>query len=211
MDEKRVTFRSGELTLEGLLAIPAGSAEAGAAVICHPHPLYGGSMHNNVVEAILEALWLLGCATLRFNFRGVGASEGAYDEGQGESRDALAAVAFAAANAGVRAGGVTLAGYSFGAMVAMRAGLTASEVNRVIAVALPVAMAGLSSLGVASKPVLLVSGDRDSYSPADAVRALGARLGSLATARIIAGADHFFGGFEGELSSVIARALGARV
>ncbi len=211
MDEKRVTFRSGDLALEGLLAVPSASAAAGAAVVCHPHPLYGGSMHNNVVEAILEAMWSLGCATLRFNFRGVGASEGGYDEGKGESRDALAAVAFAVANSGVRAGAVTLAGYSFGAMVATRAGLATQEVNRVIAVALPVAMADLSSLGAASKPVLLVSGDRDSYSSPGGVRALGTALGPLATVRIIPGADHFFGGFEGELSSVIAGALDARV
>ncbi len=74
MQEKQVTFRSGELTLEGLLANPGGKAPA--AVVCHPHPMYGGSMFNNVVDAILSAMWQLGYATLRFNFRGVGASEG---------------------------------------------------------------------------------------------------------------------------------------
>jgi alpha/beta superfamily hydrolase len=208
MDEKHVTLRSGDLTLEGLLAMPTASAPTGAAVVCHPHPLYGGSMHNNVVEAVLDAMWSLGCATLRFNFRGVGGSEGEYDEGRGETADALAAVTFLASQTGAPPHGVTLAGYSFGAMVAMRAGLDASNVARVVAVALPVAMADFSP-GAAFKPVLLVSGDRDSYSPADKVRALGTRLGEQASVRIVAGADHFFGGFEGELSTVIAAALRA--
>ena len=206
MDEKNVTLRSGDLTLEGLLAMPAALAPTGAAVVCHPHPLYGGSMHNNVVEAVLDAMWSLGCATLRFNFRGVGASEGEHDEGRGETADALAAVAFLASQTGAPPHGVTLAGYSFGAMVAMRAGLDASNVARVAAVALPVAMADFSP-AAASKPVLLVCGDRDSYSPADKVRALATRLGERASVRIVAGADHFFGGFEAELSTVIAAAL----
>ena len=83
MKEAAVTFRSGELTLEGLLANPGGDAPT--AVVCHPHPMYGGSMNNNVVEAILAALWQAGYATLRFNFRGVGLSEGEHDGGPGRS------------------------------------------------------------------------------------------------------------------------------
>ena len=74
MDETQVSFRSGDLTLEGLLANPGGGAPA--AVVCHPHPMYGGSMYNNVVEAILAAMWQAGYATLRFNFRGVGSQRG---------------------------------------------------------------------------------------------------------------------------------------
>src|SRR6266850_2414037 len=77
LQEKQVTFRSGDLTLKGLLASPGGDAPA--AVVCHPHPMYGGSMFNNVVDAILAAMWRLGYSTLRFNFRGVGASEGEHD------------------------------------------------------------------------------------------------------------------------------------
>ena len=83
MKEESVTFPCGDLRLEGLLAKPDASRAARAAVVCHPHPLYGGSMHNNVVEAVLEALWKLGFATLRFNFRGVGASDGEHSGGVG--------------------------------------------------------------------------------------------------------------------------------
>ena len=95
MKEERVTFKSGELTLEGMIAYPdAGAGPHRAAVVCHPHPLYGGSMYNNVVDAALEALHARGFATLRFNFRGVGQSEGEFDNGKGEADDAVAAVRF---------------------------------------------------------------------------------------------------------------------
>ncbi len=99
MNEIPVSFRSGDLTLEGLIANPGGNAPA--AVVCHPHPMYGGSMYNNVVDAILAAMWQTGYATLRFNFRGVGASEGEHDGGPGEVDDAIAATAFMLAQPGV--------------------------------------------------------------------------------------------------------------
>src|SRR5216683_1674166 len=92
MKETRVTFQSDELTLEGLLSEAAAPSDT--AVVCHPHPQYGGSMYNNVVEAILDALWALGYSTLRFNFRGVGNSDGEYGGGEGEVQDAIAAVEY---------------------------------------------------------------------------------------------------------------------
>lgn len=206
MSESRITFPCGDLMLEGLLTLPEGEAP-GAAVVCHPHPMYGGSMHNNVVEAVLEALWRRQFATLRFNFRGVGDSEGEYDGGEGELDDVREALAFLAGKAGVKS--VTLAGYSFGASVSLRVGLTDPAVNRLVLVALPVAvMAGPSDS--ASKPVLLVSGDRDSYSPLEPLRTLAGKLGSRARLEILAGADHFFGGYEAQLSAFIGTALADR-
>src|SRR5579864_2547142 len=83
MKEQPVTFRSGSLALKGLIAKPEGAAPTRAGVVCHPHPLYGGSMYNNVVDAALEAMWSLGWASLRFNFRGVGESEGEHSGGAG--------------------------------------------------------------------------------------------------------------------------------
>jgi len=135
MQEVQVTFRSGDLTLEGLLANPGGNAPA--VVVCHPHPLYGGSMYNNVVDAVLAAMWQAGYATLRFNFRGVGASDGEHDGGPGEVDDAVAAMAFLLAQPGVRREGAIMAGYSFGAMVAVTAGYARADVARIVAVALP--------------------------------------------------------------------------
>jgi uncharacterized protein len=206
MSESRITFPCGDLKLEGLLTLPEGGAP-GAAVVCHPHPMYGGSMYNNVVEAVLEALWRRQFATLRFNFRGVGDSEGEYDGGEGELDDVHEAVAFLAGKAGVKS--VVLAGYSFGASVSLRAGLTDPAVDRLVLVALPVAgMTGPSDS--TSKPVLLVSGDRDSYSPLEPLRTLAGRLGSRARLEILAGADHFFGGYEARLSALIGAELAER-
>ena len=207
MQEVQVTFRSGDLTLKGLIANPGGNAPA--AVVCHPHPLYGGSMYNNVVDAVLSAMWQAGYATLRFNFRGVGASDGEHDGGPGEVDDAGAAMAFLLAQPGVRKEGAIMAGYSFGAMVALTAGYARADVARIVAVALPLAMADARIPDGASKPVLLVSGDRDSYSPVAGLRALESKIGGSARLEIIAGADHFFGGHETELSRVISDALKA--
>jgi alpha/beta superfamily hydrolase len=202
--EERVNFANGDLALEGLLARPQSRGPAPAAVVCHPHPMYGGSMHNNVVEAVLSALWQAGYATLRFNFRGVGSSEGEYDGGDGETLDARAAVRFVASQPGVIAGSIIMAGYSFGAAIAMRAGLEDPAVSRVIAVALPVGVMASGAAGESKKPVLLISGDSDSYSPEAKVRAVAAGMGALAKVKIISGADHFFGGFENALTAAIA-------
>ena len=206
MNERHVTFASGALTLEGMLNNPGGGAPA--AVVCHPHPLYGGSMFNNVVDAILAALWERGYATLRFNFRGVGSSEGEHDGGPGEVDDAAAALDFLLAQAGVRRDGAVMAGYSFGAMVALSAGYEKAAAARIVAVALPIAMVEARLPAGASKPLLLVSGDRDDYSPVEGLKALQAKIGKSAHLEIIAGADHFFGGREGELSAAISSALG---
>jgi alpha/beta superfamily hydrolase len=207
MSEIQVSFRSSDLTLEGLLANPG--ANAPAAVVCHPHPLYGGSMYNNVVDAILAAMWQAGYATLRFNFRGVGASEGEHDGGPGEVDDAVAAMTYLLAQPGVRKEGAVMAGYSFGAMVAVSAGYERAEIARIVAVALPLAMADARIPEGASKPVLLVSGDRDSYSPVAGLQALKSKIGGSARLEIVAGADHFFGGREAELVRVISAALAA--
>jgi uncharacterized protein len=206
--EELVRFACGDLKLEGLLARPGGTAPVPGAVVCHPHPMYGGSMHNNVVEAVLDAMWQAGYATLRFNFRGVGASEGEYDGDEGEVLDARAAVKFIASQPGVLADQIILAGYSFGAAVAVREGMPDPAVARIIAVALPVGVMDSGAEGDAKKPVLLVSGDRDSYSPEAKVRAVASGLGPLARVEIIAGADHLFGGYEEEVTAAIAAALG---
>jgi hypothetical protein len=205
MEEQHVTFKSGDLTLEGGLTNPGNHAPA--AVVCHPHPSYGGSMYNNVVDAILVALRQLGYATLRFNFRGVGGSEGEYDGGPGEVDDAKAAMDFLLAQPGVKHDGAVMAGYSFGAMVAVSAGYEAADISRILAVALPTAMADVRVPAGVSKPVLLISGDRDSYSPLDPLKDVAQKIGAAAKHDTVAGADHFFGGFEKRLSELIIAGL----
>ena len=116
MSTRRITIKSDG----GLEAILNEQGRRGGVVICHPHPLFGGSMYNNVVEAVEEGFVLSGFSTLRFNFRGVGDSEGAYDEGNGEVNDVIAACKFMRDLPGA-GGRLVLAGYSFGAWVASRA------------------------------------------------------------------------------------------
>ena len=209
MKEERVTFKSGDLTLEGMIGSPDGAGPHRAAVVCHPHPLYGGSMYNNVVDAVLEALHARGFATLRFNFRGVGQSEGEFDNGQGEADDAVAAIRFLIAQKGVRADSAVLAGYSFGAMTAVRAAAGVEQVAAIVAVALPLGMIDPSALGAITKPIVLLAGDQDSYCPANHLAALAERLGPLARLKIIPGADHFFGGREHEITAALDEALTA--
>ncbi|HLK86154.1 MAG TPA: alpha/beta fold hydrolase [Candidatus Binataceae bacterium] len=209
MKEEPATFKSGELTLEGMIARPAAGGPWRAAVVCHPHPLYGGSMRNNVVDAAIDAFQAAGFATLRFNFRGVGRSEGEFDNGRGEADDAVAAVRFLTAQTGVLADRAVLAGYSFGAMAAARAAADTAEVGAIVAIAPPIAAIDASILEATTKPIVLLSGDRDSYCPAAQLGALAATLGDLARLRIVAGADHFFGGREHEIGAALGRELAA--
>lgn len=209
MKEQRVTFESGALTLEGLLAKPEGLKQVRGAVVCHPHPLYGGSMYNNVVDAVLAAMWKKEWATLRFNFRGVGDSEGEHDGGAGEAGDAAAAVAFLTAQPGVRSDGAVLAGYSFGSIAAMTAAPGIKTLGGLVLVALPIKMADTRALGNFAGPIALAAGDNDRYCPAAQLEALSRELGTRAQLRIVAGADHFFGGFEVELADAIEAMLAA--
>jgi len=161
--EVPVTIDSGRLRLEGLLHEGDG---AGAAVVLHPHPQYGGDMHNHVVAAACTTLAHAGFTTLRFNFRGTGRSDGAYDGGRGEADDARAAVAFVRERAA--AGPLVLCGYSFGAMVA---GAIASDVrpDALVLVSPPVQFSRIAVPdGVRA---LVIAGDRDPIAPKHALAA----------------------------------------
>jgi len=121
---ERLTVPGPAGDLEAIAHEPEGSAQPLYAIVCHPHPLYGGTMDNKVVYTVARALQTSGIATLRFNFRGVGASRGTYDEGAGETRDAAALADFGAARWPHRR--LVLAGFSFGAFVALRLALDRS-------------------------------------------------------------------------------------
>jgi hypothetical protein len=202
MQEQRISFPSEDLTLEGMIAKP-GSGEVRGAVVCHPHPLYGGSMYNNVVDAALEAMWRIGWATLRFNFRGVGRSEGEHAGGIGEADDAVAAINYLANQAGIASTGAVLAGYSFGAMAALAAAPRIANLGALMLVALPMGRADADALQRFGGPIILAAGDNDSYCPAARLQDIGQDLGARAQVKIIEGADHFFGGYEEELAEAL--------
>jgi len=189
-DERAVAIPVGGdgLALEGIYVAGAAGVDAGA-VIAAPHPLYGGSMDSPVVSEVAHACSRAGLATLRFNWRGVGASAG---EPSGEARDAD--LDFAAALeqlAETVAGAITVCGYSFGAAAALRAAASSPRVRQAILVAPPPALLdGASLAGV--RRALVVAGEQDRIAPAGRLRELvAAAPGALL--EVVPEADHFFG------------------
>ena len=187
-----------------------------AAVVCHPHPLFGGTMHNKVVYQTAKTLHRFGLPVLRFNFRGVGLSEGSHDNGQGERADVAAALDFLAAQ--YPGAPLLVAGFSFGSWVGLRVGCADSRVTHLIGLGLPVGDLvgdrGFSYLDACAKPKLLVAGEFDQYGPPDKLRAVAAQFSPQAqeqtSVAIIRGADHFFTGHLAELDQAISEWLVAR-
>jgi alpha/beta superfamily hydrolase len=201
IEEEVAMFRSGALNLEGRIA--AAEESRFGAVICHPHPQYGGDLESSVVAATAAVLRSEGVATLRFNFRGVGESEGSYGGGSAEIEDARAAVALLRERA-PRAE-LSLGGYSFGAMVALLAGHQHPDVERLFSIALPVTMFDAEPILASVKPKLFVLGDRDSFCPLATLEQLVARLAGRSSLVRLPGADHFLFEFEQRVGEEVAR------
>ena len=200
--EEAVRFSVGDIALEGLCSLPHEAPRIGV-VICHPHPLYGGEMHNNVVTALARAFQGAGCATLRFNFRGVGGSGGVHDEGVGELDDVKGAISYLLRRVSPQT--VIVAGYSFGSIVGLRAAASDPRVHMLIGVALPIARRDASFLEGVTKPKLLISGDRDDVSPGPQLVALLGRLPEPKQPVFVKGADHFFAGLERDVADAALR------
>ena len=196
--EEKMTIASDGYQLEGLWH--PGSGDRGA-VITHPHSLYGGTMHNPVVEVIQSAYQQNNFATLRFNFRGVGGSQGNFDNGIGEQNDVRAAIA-AVQERGV--GELALAGYSFGAWVNAR--LIAKNpvaIASMLMVSPPVGFLEFGEVGTLNSLQLVVTGSRDDIAPAEQIRALLPLWNTDAHLEIIDGCDHFYIGHLDKLQSIL--------
>ena len=197
---QEVTFTSDGLALEGVLHLPASSPSPAVAV-CHPHPLYGGDMHNSVVVALCQAAAARGIAALRFDFRGVGRSEGSFADGVGERADAVAALAHLRQLPDVDGDRLGIVGYSFGAAVAL---LAADEgLRAVVAVSTPTIARGLSEIAIRC-PALLVVGEQDQVAPPSRLASLGQAVGPQAELIMVPGADHFWWGAEERLSAIVS-------
>ena len=146
--------------LEAILKEPAGDVK-GVALVCHPHPLGGGTMHNKVVYRAAAGLVEAGLVALRFNFRGVGASTGAHDDGEGEQQDVKDALNYLAENYPNQP--VTLAGFSFGSRVGTEVSLTDERIVRLISIGTPVDKYDFSFIKHVRKPILFVHGDQDEF------------------------------------------------
>jgi alpha/beta superfamily hydrolase len=206
-----MNFTSHVRTIDDLTG-PAGRLEAllntGAphapfsAVVAHPHPLFGGTMHNKVVYHAMKAFSHFGLPVLRFNFRGTGLSEGTHDEARGEVNDVLAAIDYLHRKLPETAGKpVLMAGFSFGSNVGLRAACGDPRVAGLIGLGLPVQAAGRNYtyefLGSCPQPKLFVSGDHDEFCPANVLDEFLLAAPEPKQRVIIAGADHFFQGIPG--------------
>ena len=188
--------------LEAILKEPREQPPTGAALVLHPHPLGGGTMHNKVVFRAAAALNDAGLITLRINFRGVGQSTGEHDEGRGEREDVRAGLDYLAANYPGQE--ITLCGFSFGARVGLEVGIADDRVTRMIAIGAPVDKYDFGFLAQCRKPILFVHGEHDEYGGIGKVREVVARIQNAQTElRIIAGAGHFFDDQLSELKMAI--------
>ncbi|HYV56890.1 MAG TPA: alpha/beta fold hydrolase [Candidatus Nitrosopolaris sp.] len=203
--ERPLTIGAGPRALEARLA-DVGPAPCAGAVLCHPHPEYGGSMDNAVVVAVASALAAGGFTTLRFNFGGVGRSEGGFSGGPAEVDDARAA--FAALTGLLPPGKpLVVVGYSFGAWVALRLAAEAPGLRHVVAVGPPLGFLDWSFLDAVPAPITFVAGDRDQFCDrARLARVLTAHAGRIEL-RTIGGADHFLLGREDEAATAVRDAL----
>lgn len=204
-NDQPITIDSGELGIEGMLRLPENATDkVPGVVVCHPHPRYGGDMNNNVVLGLTERLTRDGFAVLRFNFRGVGGSEGSFDWGGGETDDADAALETLSLRDEVDGSRIGIAGYSFGAAVAIQSATDSTVAHAVAAIACPApqfrAFSGMEIL----QPKLFVLGDHDHNFPVDQFRFLCRRFADPRQSEVVGGADHFFRGSEsllGEMTS----------
>ncbi len=204
MKSKSISFPSGALTLEGVLTIDRGATSLPGVVVCHPHPLYGGDMDDQVVRAICHELESIDIASLRFNFRGVENSQGEFDAGVGEADDLRAAISTLQHTPGVDPDSIGVAGYSFGATVALDVAAADPRVKALATVSLPLKGRVPKPNAGYRGPSLLVSGDRDPFVPTERLKSLAQRLAGPAECRIVAGANHFWGPHMEELTSSVA-------
>jgi hypothetical protein len=199
---KKIKFISEDYEIEGLLN---KRDESKGVVVTHPHPLYGGDMYNMVVETIVHIYNIKGYSTLKFNFRGVGKSRGQYDNGVGEQKDVLAALSFLADMGMER---IDLAGYSFGAWVNAHAvNQRGSVVANMVMVSPPVGFMDFQAINPINVLRLVITGSRDDIAPADAVKKMLPTWNPDARFEIVDGADHFYGGYLGQLESILSSCI----
>ncbi len=202
--QSQVRFAASGVVLEGVLEMPRSGGPVPAVAVCHPHPLYGGDMYNNVVAAICQALARESIATLRFNFRGVGRSEGSHEEGIGEQDDVKGALDFLQSSGGVDRGRLGLAGYSFGTRVAAPVALAEERVRALALVSPFLDDADWERMKAFRIPRLFICGGEDSFISHHKVRRLAGEAAPPVRCEVIFGADHFWWGFEAKIGPLVS-------
>jgi uncharacterized protein len=208
--ESRNFFLAGPAgRLEAILWSPSAGSPRLAALVCHPHPLFGGTMHNKVVYQAAKSLDELGLPVLRFNFRGTGLSEGKHDRGEGERDDVRAALDFLAAE--FPNVPLLVAGFSLGCWVGLRAGCEDARVTSLIGLGAPVNNADFSYLAKCAKPKLFVHGSNDIYGDPVKLNNLVASLPGENKIVVVEDADHFFSGKLDQVDAAITNWMSERI
>ena len=208
-DARSIFLEGPQGRLEAILWTPVPETPAApAALVCHPHPLFGGTMHNKVVYQAAKTLDRFGLPVLRFNFRGAGLSVGVHDEGIGEQADVRAALDFLSRQ--FSDAPLLLAGFSFGCWVGLRVGCEDPRVTELVGLGAPVNDSDFSYLTNCAKPKLFVQGSEDQYGARDKVERLVASLPGKNRLEVIEGADHFFAGKLDSLDNALSSWLTAR-
>jgi alpha/beta superfamily hydrolase len=190
--------------LEALLEEPEEQAPREAALVCHPHPQHGGTMHNKVVYRIARGLRGTGAVVLRFNYRGVNLSEGTYADGEGELGDARAALEFLRRRYPELP--YTLAGFSFGSRIILRLGCAEGGAKRLIAVGYPTSYRDSAYLNGCTTPRVFIQSTRDQFGPLEEIEPMVASLPEPKKLVLIEASDHFFSDALEKLEEAIATA-----
>ncbi len=189
--------------LEALLEEPDDQTPREAALICHPHPQYGGTMHNKVVYRMARGIRRAGAVALRFNYRGVNRSEGGYDEGIGEAEDARAALDYLRSRYPELP--FSLAGFSFGSRIILKLGCEFAEATRLIAAGYPASLDGGVGSDLCTVPRFFIQSTHDEFGPVPAMDAYFQNLSGPKQLIWVEAADHFFAGALDDLEEAVLR------
>jgi alpha/beta superfamily hydrolase len=197
---------AGGVNEEGLVERGLDAGLRAAVVLAHPHPQYGGTMHTKVVYQAAKAFRRIGCAVLRFNFRGAGMSDGVYDEGRGEMDDFRSAVTFMRSR--YQDAPIWAAGMSFGAWIAMTVGASDPRLTTLVGIAPPLSRYDFEPVRVSAKPKFFIQGERDELCPLKEMQEFYARAADPKELVVIDAADHLFDGKVLEVADAIEDLLG---
>jgi alpha/beta superfamily hydrolase len=192
MREEKVVIPSAAIQLEGLFGHQKAFHFKGGVILCHPHPQNGGNMYNPVITAAVEAASEEGFSTLRFNFRGVGESEGSYGEGIGEREDVMAVIDYLSLKLEVSYPPLVLLGYSFGAWTGLSVATEDGRIKGLVAIAPPLELYDFRFLEKCKNRKLIIVGSEDLYCPTPVLEAWFQHLIEPKSLTLIKGADHFF-------------------
>ncbi|MFC1943597.1 alpha/beta hydrolase [Chloroflexota bacterium] len=205
MNSTHAEFPCGDISLEGELHLPQGRGPFPSVVVCHPHPLYGGNMLNNIVVAICQALSQYSIAAFRFNFRGVGRSGGEFGGGIAEQEDVKAALDFLLSTPDIDTERIGLVGYSFGASVALPVALQDERISLLALVSSALSDSGWEQLKGYHKAKFLIVGDADFVIPLEQLQQHIKDVADPKQYQVVSGADHFWRGYEEEVAQQVTR------